>query len=511
MPEENQIYINGQDLSLEEVVKVAKKDFPVELTEEVKTAIQANRKSLEDMINQSKQPLYGITTGFGQLVDKKIPENLREQLQENLINSHSAGVGERFPNEIVRAALLLRVNSLARGFSGVRLKVVTTIIKMLNKGVHPYVPEKGSVGASGDLAPLAHMASVLIGEGKASYKGNLLSGEEAMHKAGIPPLELKEKEGLALINGTQFMTSILALVSRDFKGLVRISDLIGALSFNVLGGNTKEFKVRVQKLRPYPEIIKVAENLRSLTGSQGNNGPDKSVQDPYSLRCIPQVHGSVRMALNHVLDILKIEMNSVTDNPLVFSNPEEVLTGGNFHGEPLAMAADYLKIASTEMGSISERRTNQLLHPSLNGDLPSFLAENPGVESGLMLPQYTAASLVSENKTLAHPDSVDSIPVSGDQEDHVSMGVNSVRHLEECVENLKYILSVELLAASRGATHRYDNLSKPQEKIVSLVKEVVPFLETETEKLSRHIDDMYELIDSSENWLSRLGEQYNIK
>lgn len=474
------IFLDGKGLTISEVSKVGTGDAEVQLTDSAKDEIKEGRRALKQAVRESEDSLYGITTGFGHLVNEDVDPGKRRQLQENLIRSHSSGVGDSFPREIVRAAMVLRINSLARGNSGIRLRVVRRMVQMLNEDVVPLVPRLGSLGASGDLAPLAHLASVLSGFGRAEFEGEVYNGEEALSMAGIEPVELRQKEGLALINGTQFMAGSLCISIAIMNRLLTLADVVGAFTVAVLGGNEAQFDRRIQNLRPFPGQKKVARNIRNLVGYARGEGRSDTVQDAYSIRCIPQVHGAVRTLTEHVSEILRVEINSVTDNPLIFTEPLTVLSGGNFHGEPIAFGADYLKLGLVELGTISERRINRLLHPDLNGDLPPFLTDNPGVNSGYMMAQYTAASLVSENRSLASPASIDSIPVSGDQEDHVSMGMTAVTPLAQMIENLSYVISIELLVDSQAQDFRSDPLSPPLEKLFDKVRERVPFLEEDS-------------------------------
>lgn len=497
------------DLTLDGFVAVAREGAEVELSEKVKTRVKDNRRTLEEAMKDTDRPIYGVTTGFGDLVSEKIPREERRQLQVNLIRSHSAGVGEPLPTEVVRGIIALRANSLGRGYSGIRLVVLERLAELLNKGVTPYVPQKGSLGASGDLIPLAHVGSALIGEGKAYYDGALLSAEEALDRAGIGEIKLREKEGLALINGTQAMTSVMALGTYDTTKLLKYADIIGGLTAFTLGGNFAQFDSRIYELRPYTGQEKVASNLRVLTEYDPESYSSDNVQDPYSLRCIPQVHGSVRTAHEHAREVLSTEINSVTDNPLIFDGSRDVISGGNFHGEPIALAADYLKLALSELGNISERRVNRLLHPKLNGKLPDFLAENPGTNSGLMMAQYTSAALASENKCLASPASVDSIPVSGDQEDHVSMGMHGAEDLRAVTENLRKELAVELITACQAREFTEEPLTEPLEDVYRRVREAVPPVDGDRE-LSSLIGKASDLLRNAD-YLERFTRRYGLQ
>jgi len=402
-----------------------------------------------------------------------------EKLQENLILSHSTGVGEPFPEEVVRAMLLIRANTLAKGNSGVRKEIIETLIEMANKGVYPLIPEKGSVGSSGDLAPMAHLVLVMLGKGEAFYKGKRISGLKALNLAKIKPIKLKAKEGLALINGATAMTAIGALAVLDAERLCEIADENGALSVEALRGTPNAFFPNIHEARPYPGQIISAKNILKLL--EGSTMIDKEkIQDQYSLRCMPQVHGAVRDAINYAKRIIEIEINSATDNPLIF--PEDlknpVISGGNFHGEPIAFAMDFLGIAVSELANIADRRLAAMLDPNQNNGLPAFLTENGGLNSGLMILQYTTAALVSENKILAHPASVDSIPTSANIEDHVSMGTIAARKAREIIENVKNVLAIERIAACQAIDFRLkgkNKLGTGTEKIYKEIRKIVPY------------------------------------
>jgi histidine ammonia-lyase len=396
--------------------------------------------------------VYGITTGFGKLASVKIAAADVRQLQRNLIVSHAMGVGEPLSVEVVRAMLLLRAQSLAFGHSGVRPDVIALLIECLNRGVHPVIPAQGSVGASGDLAPLAHMALPLIGEGRAQVGDDVLEGRAALARVGLTPLVLEAKEGLALINGTQAMTAIGALLLHDAQALATVTDIAGAMSLEALKGTSVAFDARVATVRPHPGAQQVAANLRALSANSPIHAShvncDK-LQDAYSLRCMPQVHGASRDGLQHAVDVVTRECNAVTDNPLIFADTDDVISAGNFHGQPVALVMDYAKIAIAELANISERRVEHMLDPAVSG-LPAFLSAQGGLHSGLMISQYTAASLVSENKVLAHPASVDSIPTSANQEDHVSMGTTSARQCAMVLANATWVIAIELLNAAQA-------------------------------------------------------------
>lgn len=441
----------GERLQVQDVVRVARDNAPVAIHETAKTKVKQSRSYVERLLTKNKT-VYGITTGFGKLANVRIAPSDTQLLQRNLILSHAMGVGEPLPTEVVRAMLLLRAQSLAFGHSGVRLELLELLVDCLNAHVHPIIPSQGSVGASGDLAPLAHMSLLLIGEGKAEYQGDILVAREALERAGLEPLTLEAKEGLALINGTQAMTAMGALVLADAHELATCADIAGAMSLEALKGTLSAFDECVVQVRSHPGAKHTADNLRRL----GANSPIhkdhedcEKIQDAYSLRCMPQVHGSSRDALTHALEVVTREINSVTDNPLVFADDDKVISAGNFHGQPVALVMDYTKLAIAELANISERRTEHMLDPAVSG-LPAFLARQGGLNSGLMISQYTAASLVSENKVLAHPASVDSIPTSANQEDHVSMGTTSARQAAMVLNNAQWVIAIELLNASHA-------------------------------------------------------------
>ncbi|MCL1983110.1 MAG: histidine ammonia-lyase [Clostridiales bacterium] len=445
------IVIDGRALTIEEVIRVARNGERVELSEEGKSAVKKARDYVDRKLSEGIA-IYGLTTGFGKFSDTFIPECETAELQRNLIVSHACAMGDPLPAQTVRAAMLLRCNALARGNSGVKLETLDTLIEMLNKGVHPVIPEKGSLGASGDLAPLAHMVLPMIGAGEAEFEGSILPGREAMQRAGIQVIELAAKEGLALINGTQIMCAIGLSVLWDAVSLSKLADIAAAMTAEALGGILKAYDEKVHIARNQKGQQLAAANLRSiLSGSKNVNiSNPRKVQDPYSLRCIPQVHGASKDAIAYVREIISREINAVTDNPLIFPDEDEVISGGNFHGQPLALAFDFLKTAVAEYADISERRTERLVNPQLSEGLAPFLTTHGGVCSGFMIVQYTAASLVSENKIYAHPACVDSIPSSGNQEDHVSMGTTAARTAAMILDNAQKVLGIELFAASQA-------------------------------------------------------------
>ena len=411
----------------------------------------ASRAVVERLVAENATA-YGITTGFGDLANVRIEPSQTAELQRNLVRSHAAGVGEPLPEDVVRAMLLLRANTLAIGLSGVRPQLTQLLCEMLNAHVHPVVPSRGSVGASGDLAPLAHLALVVIGEGQANTPDGPMPGADALAGAGLRPIELQAKEGLALLNGTQLMAGIGALVLHDARRLAASADVIGAMSLEAMQGTAAAFDARLVEARPHPGQVASAAHLRALLrdsqiGASHRESPHR-LQDPYSLRCMPQVHGAARDALDELGRVLAVEMNSATDNPLVLPSGE-VISGGNFHGEPVALALDYAVLALAELASISERRCARLVDAHLSG-LPAFLSEQPGLQSGLMIAQYTAAALVNELQTLAHPSSVDTIPTSANQEDHVSMGATSALRLRSVLDRATTVLAIEALCAAQG-------------------------------------------------------------
>jgi histidine ammonia-lyase len=468
------VVLTGADLTIADVEAVARHGVKATLDIDARERMQEARDVIEGLV-AAGEVVYGVTTGFGALASTFVPPADAARLQENLLVSHAAGVGRPFAREIVRAMLLLRANTLALGHSGCRPLLVDRICAFLELGVHPVVPEQGSVGASGDLAPLAHLALPLIGRGEVELEGQHLPALIALKEVGLEPLTLGPKEGLALLNGTQMMSALGALLLADADRLTRTASVAAAMSVEALLGTDVAFAAPYQLARPHPGQVAVAAEVRHLLRDSGlqasHHGHAHKVQDPYSLRCVPQVHGAVRDALDHLRRVLDIELNSATDNPLVFPAggvaPEEtiatgggrVISGGNFHGEPIALALDFAKLAVAELGSISERRTALLLDPRLNGGLPAFLAASSGLESGLMLLQYTAAALASENKVLAHPSSVDSIPTSANQEDHVSMGASAARHARLVLEHVERILAIELLCAAQALDLRLASMA----------------------------------------------------
>jgi len=446
------IRLTGDDLRLEDVWAVAHEGVPAELADEARTRMSAAREVVERSADESHH-VYGVNTGFGRFVSRSIPPELTSELQLRLLRSHACGVGEPYPDEIVRAAMLLRANTLAKGYSGARVEVVELLLGCVRAGLLPYVPSRGSVGASGDLAPLAHLALPLVGEGRARVNGEWLSGAEALTAAGLEPLTLEAKEGLSLVNGTQFMASFGALGLVRARRLATVADVACALTLEALQGSRAAFVPEVHRLRPLPGQRDSAANvLRLVEGSaimEGHRWCDK-VQDAYSLRCAPQVHGAARDLLAYVEGTVAVELNAATDNPLVLVEEDMVVSNGNFHGQPLAFALDALAIATAELANIAERRIERLVNPALSNGLPAFLAPDGGLNSGFMIPQYVAASLVSENKVLCHPASIDSIPTSAGQEDHVSMGNAAGLQAWQVLANAERALAIELLAGAQA-------------------------------------------------------------
>ena len=448
------VSLTGDDLTLADVWAVAVDSAPAELSEEGRAKLHRARKLVERAAAESSgEHTYGINTGFGRFVSKTIPAELAEELQLRLLRSHACGVGDPYPLEVVRAAMLLRANALAKGYSGARPATVELLLECLNRGVTPIVPSRGSVGASGDLAPLAHLALPLVGEGSATVDGDALDGGDALARVGLEPVVLRAKEGLSLINGTQFMAAIGALTLVRAGRLARSADIACALSLEALQGSRTSFLPEIHELRPLPGQQAAAANvLRLLEGSailEAHRWCDK-VQDAYSLRCAPQVHGASRDLLAYAEATVAVELNAATDNPLVLVDRGELVSNGNFHGQPLAFALDAAAMALAELASISERRVERLTNPSLSDGLPAFLTHDGGLNSGFMIPQYVAASLVSENKVLCHPAGVDSIPTSAGQEDHVSMGNASALKCWQVLANAERALAIELLAAAQG-------------------------------------------------------------
>ena len=489
-----EILLTGKDITLQQIVNVARMGAKVSLSPEAEERIRSSRRVVDDLVRDSKV-VYGVTTGFGMFSETFIEKQFTNSLQKNLIVSHAVGAGDNFSDEVVRTAMLLRVNNFANGYSGIRYETVQTLIDMLNKNVTPVVPEKGSLGASGDLVPLAHMVLPILGLGQARYNGKILPGADAMKAAGIATQELTQKEGLALINGTQFMTAVGALTVYDALALLKVADICAAMSFEAQNGIVDALDERMHLIRPHQGQIDSARLVsRLLQGSRNvTRQGEVRVQDAYSLRCTPQVHGASKDAVNYVKSKVDIEINSVTDNPVIFSDCGEAVSGGNFHGQPVALAFDFLGIALAEIADVAERRIERMVNSSLSG-LPSFLVEHGGVNSGFMIVQYTAAALVSENKVLAHPASVDSIPSSANQEDHVSMGTIAARKAREILGNVRRVLAIELMCACQAIDLRGNKgLGVGTQAAYDCVRNVVPYL-TEDRPLYGDINLSEELI-----------------
>lgn len=462
------ITLDGNSLTLKEIERILYEGEPVQASEASWERVKKSRAAVERIVSEGRV-VYGITTGFGKMSDVFIKSEDTEELQLNLIRSHACGVGDPFPEIVSRGMVLLRANTLLKGYSGVRPQLIERLLQLLNANVLPVIPQQGSLGASGDLAPLAHLALVLIGEGEVFYKGDRISAMKALNAEEIMPITLTAKEGLALINGTQAMTAMGVVAYLEAEKLAYQAEAAVSLTMEGLRGIVDVFDEDLHIARGYPEQIAVAARMRKYLKSSGltTRQGELRVQDAYSLRCVPQVHGATWQTLRYVKEKLEIEMNAATDNPLIFDNGEKVISGGNFHGQPIALAMDFLGIAMAELANISERRIERLVNPQLN-DLPAFLSPEPGLQSGAMILQYTAASLVSENKTLAHPASVDSIPSSANQEDHVSMGTIGSRHAHQIIANARRVLAIEFICAMQALEFRDKGKMANQTKAVFL-------------------------------------------
>ncbi|MDR1651022.1 MAG: histidine ammonia-lyase [Synergistaceae bacterium] len=475
------VSLTGGNLTFDDFISVTRGNAEVTIADEALFRVKDSRRVVDALVAEGR-PMYGINTGFGRFADVAIPEDELNLLQVNLILSDVCGVGDLLPKHVVRGMLLLRANSLANGFSGVRPELIETLTAMLNKGVHPLIPEKGSVGSSGDLCPLSHMVLPMLGMGDAEYRGQVMGGQEAMDKAGIPVIQLRAKEGLALINGTQCMTSVGVHALYDAIILAKSADIAGALTTESLRGIINAFDPRIHAARRHKGQIDSASNLRKLLeGSEYiTRQGEIRVQDAYSIRCTPQIHGASRLALEYVSSVFETEINAVTDNPLVFTDSGDVFSGGNFHGQPMAIASDTLGIAVSEIGSVSERRIAKLVDPAMNHGLPAFLVKQGGINCGFMIPQYVAAALVSENKVLAHPASVDSIPTSAGQEDHVSMGTIAARKAAVIVGHVKMILGIEIMSAAQAIDlQEKRRLGKGTEAAYKSVREKIEMMEND--------------------------------
>ncbi|MDR1792754.1 MAG: histidine ammonia-lyase [Bacteroidales bacterium] len=468
-------------------------NYKLELSDTAKEKIVKCRQYLDKKIKESKVPIYGVTTGFGSLCNTVIPEKDLEKLQENLLKSHACGVGEMVDKKVVKMMLLLKIQSLSYGHSGVQLETVERLIDFYNNDINPVVYEQGSLGASGDLAPLAHLCLPLIGLGFVEYKNHLYSGAEINKEFGWQPIHLKSKESLALINGTQYMSAMGVCILKKAWELSMVSDWTGALSLDAFDGRIEPFSENIHRLRPHDGQAKCAENIRTiLSDSQIAHQTKKQVQDPYSFRCMPQVHGASKEALYHAMSVFEKEINSVTDNPTIFPDEDEIISAGNFHGQPLALQFDFLSIALSELGNISERRIYQLIDGK--HDLPPYLVANPGLNSGFMIPQYTAAALVNENKSLCFPCSVDSIPSSQGQEDHVSMGANAANKCSRIIKNLEKIFAIEFLTAAQALEFRRPlKTSSCLEEFLADFRPIVPFIENDV-CMEEYIDNTLKIL-----------------
>lgn len=497
-----EIYIDKEKLTIDDVVEISRRGAPVKASPEGERRVQRATDLIAKWVREGRV-IYGITTGFGAMCNVTISPVQTRALQKKILMSHATGVGNPLPEEVVRAVMAVRLHDLFMGYSGCSNETLRCLMSLLNSGVTPVIPEKGSVGASGDLAPTAHLALVLIGLGEAWHKGRRMSGARALEEIGLAPVELQAGEGLALINGTQVMTGIAALVVHDAVRLAKLADIACAMSLEVLMGSNSEFDPRIHQIRPHPGQIASAQNILRLTENSeiilSHEGCAR-IQDAYTLRCSPQIHGATKDAVIHAKKVVDVEINSTTTNPLIFVDTEEVQLGGNFHGQPIAMAADYLSMGIAELGNVSERRIERLVNPQLS-ELPPFLIKSCGLNSGFMIAQYTAAALVSENKVLAHPACVDSIPTSANKEDHVSMGTIAIRQCREILDNVEHILAVEMLCAAQA----YDLLTETN-KLKSghgtrvayeMIRELIPYLD-EDRVLAEDISMMVNLIRSGE-------------
>ncbi len=489
------VIIDGESLTLEDFTQVVFNKCPVMISPAAIEKMKQSRQMVEQLVEKGRT-IYGITTGFGKFSDTVIDREQSTALQLNLIKSHACGVGEPLSEATVRGMLLLRANALVKGYSGVRPETVQALLELLNRQIHPIIPSQGSLGASGDLAPLAHMILPLLGLGEVTWNHQRLSAKQALAKAKLKPIQLEAKEGLALINGTQMMTSLTANAILAAHQLLLAADIIAAMTIDALRGIPHAFHPLLHHVRGHQGQITTAANLRTLLkGSKQTTQPgEKRVQDAYSLRCIPQVHGASKDAYHYVRKVIEVELNAATDNPLLFPDQQEVISGGNFHGQPIALAADFLAMALSEIGNISERRTERLVNPQLSG-LPAFLTREGGLHSGYMILQYTAASLVSENKTLCHPASVDSIPSSANQEDHVSMGSIAARKLERVVANTMRILAIEFVCAAQALEFAEQKGGAGTQIAYNLLREHLPPLDHDREGY-RDIEQAVSLIEN---------------
>lgn len=504
------LMLTGQDLTLDQMKKVLYRKEMVGASEKSLEAVQKSREAVERIVSE-RRVVYGINTGFGKFSDVLInPEDVGE-LQLNLIRSHACGIGEPFPEKVSKAMVLLRANALLKGYSGVRPIVIEKLLELVNKEIIPVIPQQGSLGASGDLAPLSHLALVLIGEGEVFYQGSQINSLHALQIEGIEPIKLQAKEGLALINGTQAMTAMGVVGYLEAEQLAYESELIASMTMEGLNGIIDAFAEEVHIARGYKQQIDTAARIRRylsdslLTSMQG----EIRVQDAYSLRCIPQVHGASWQVLDYVKEKLEIEMNAATDNPLIFDEGDKIISGGNFHGQPIAFAMDFMKVAMAELANISERRIERLVNPQLN-DLPAFLSPEPGLQSGAMIMQYAAAALVSENKTLAHPASVDSIPSSANQEDHVSMGTIAARHAYQIIQNARRVIAIELICAMQAVEIRgVEKMATQTRRFYEKGREIVPSI-TKDRVFSKDIEKAAEGLRSAD-FLKLIHQFDNVK
>ncbi len=494
--------ITGHGLNIEDIYHIsnAKKDeIKLTISESSYAAMKKSREYVFSIVEKG-EPVYGINTGFGALADKHIEKSDLSQLQINLIRSHCTGVGKPFNREVTRAIMLLRANCLTSGFSGVQIEAVEMLLKFIEHDIIPIVPEKGSVGASGDLAPLSHIALALIGEGEVIFDGKNVRSNFAIEQIGMKPVVLGPKDGLALINGTAVMAALGALAVYKAEKLLKVADIAAAMTLDGVRGTSKAYNYKIHSLKPHPGQIESSVNLNKLLENSDvldSHDDCGKVQDPYSLRCVPQVHGASRQTLRHTKEVLSIELNAVTDNPLIFVTDDEVISGGNFHGEAIAMAMDYLAIGMAELCNISERRIEKMMNPTFS-DLPAFLTADSGLNSGLMIAHVTAAALTSENKYLCHPASIDSVPTSTDKEDHVSMGVTSGRKLLEVIENLTNTLAIEFLCNTQALEfHRPLKTSPALEEVVTHIRKTVPTI-NEDRIFYKDIENIVSLIDNDE-------------
>ncbi len=495
------ITIDGNSLTIDDVIKVARQGYKINLASSVKGRVLKSRKVVESIVSE-KKIVYGINTGFGELSKQVISPQDLERLQLNLVRSHSAGTGDPLPADVVKAMMLLRINCLAKGHSGVRLETLEMLVEALNRNIIPYIPKKGSLGASGDLAPLSHMTLALIGEGHVLRDGKKYPSKQALEEAGLTPLHLHSKEGLALINGTQSMTSLGILALKDVENLIYHAEIALAMTLEALRGIINAFSAKIFQVRRHPGAMECAKTIRQLLAGSKRIRSITSEQDAYTLRCAPQVHGAIRDVWRHVRSVLEVEINSVTDNPLIFPSSsdiesDETISGGNFHGEPIALALDYLALGIAELGNIVERRIERLVNPHLSGLAP-FLIKNSGLNSGYMIVHYTAAALTSQNRQLAIPSTVDNIPVSAGKEDHVSMGMNSALRLGEMITNLQNIIGMELIAAAQ-AIDLQDvdilDLSPHSRRIYQIIRKSIPYIEEDVA--------MHPIIEEISNLVSR--------